>query len=32
MNYNKINIRRITTYEPDAMKWINFRLRKKGGK
>ena len=28
----KEHIRIITTYEPDAMKWINFRLRKKGGK
>ena len=29
MNYN---IRITTTYKPDAMKWTNFRLRKKGGK
>jgi hypothetical protein len=27
----KEHIRIITTYEPAAVKWINFRLRKKGG-
>ena len=28
----KEHIRIITTYEPETAKWINFRLRKKGGK